>query len=529
MKKNKHIRIFDTTLRDGQQCPGAGMSFENNINYANLACEVGVDVLEAGFPSASNLDFKIVNTIASEFSSRADSPIIAGLCQLREEQVDKTIEALAPAVRYQKAMLHVYLPVGEELMPASLGERANDKKKLVKEVYDFVLKASKAGMEVEFSPEGYSQMRSNFDFTTDCIRAAVEAGAYVINCPDTTGGACEFEGEEYFVSKMNRHAEIIAKEYPNKSVIWSAHCHNDFGLATWNSINAVFNGPVTQVEGCFNGIGERAGNAALEQIIMIIKHFAAKKDPINPCYTKIRTEKIQKISDFISKNMLSRQASFPIVGENAVKHSSGGHTNAILNNPLAYQPFDPKEVGREISFIFGPLSGGNHAKSIIENSGYRCGEEEKADVAQYIKTMYAERRKGITDDELLKGYFSYREPIKVTNLEYAKSSNQSKINFQGKFFSREGSFEEVISGEDSALAALKQAIEKSFEKFQVESYRSKADGSGIEAKSISKIAIKDSLGVIYEGTGVDRDIEISSMKALIVAVNKAYIEKKYRV
>lgn len=527
-EKSKHVRIFDTTLRDGQQCPGAGMSFENNLQYAELACAVGVDVMEAGFPAASALDYKIVNTIASEFSSRPDSPIIAGLCQLREEQVDLTIESLLPAIRYQKALLHVYLPVGEELMPLSLGERANNKKLLVKDVYDFVLKATKAGMEVEFSPEGYSQMKNNFDFTTDCIRAAVEAGASVINCPDTTGGACEFEGEEYFVEKMNQHAAIIAKEYPGRSVIWSAHCHNDFGLAVQNSINAIFSGPVTQVEGCFNGIGERAGNAALEQVIMIIKHFADKKDLHNPFYTKIDTEKIQNISDFISNHMLARQACSPIVGENAVKHSAGGHTNAILKNPLAYQPFDPKEVGREISFIFGPLSGGNHAQAIIENFGYRCEENEKAEIAQFIKNIYAERRKGITDEELLKGYFSYREPIKLDNLEYSRSANKSKIKATGKFFSNNAIIEEEIEGKDSALAALKNAMEKSFEPFWVESYRSKADSSGIEARSLSKIVIKDSKGVFYEGTGLDQDIEISSMKALIAAVNKAYIEKNYR-
>ncbi len=529
MEKNRQIRIFDTTLRDGQQCPGAGMSFEHNLEYAELACEVGVDVMEAGFPSASALDYKIVNTIASEFSSRLDCPIIAGLCQLREEQVDKTIEALFPAIRYQKALLHVYLPVGEELMAASLGvERAENKKQLVKEVYDYILKASQAGLEVEFSPEGYSQMKSNFDFTTDCIRAAVEAGATVINCPDTIGGACEFEGEEYFVEKMNRHAAIIAKEYPGRSIIWSAHCHNDFGLAVQNSINAVFRGPVTQVEGCFNGVGERAGNAALEQVIMIIKHFAHKQNSKNPFYTKIKTEYIQKISDFVSKNMLARQACSPIVGENAVKHTAGGHTNAMLKNPLAYQPFDPQEVGREISFIFGPLSGGNHAKSVIENKGYHCADAEKATIAQYIKNIYSDRRKGITDAELLNGYFSYREPIKLDNLEYSKSENKAKIKAEGSFFSKSGMIIEEIEGKDSALAALKKAIEKNFDPFSVENYRSKSDSSGIEARSISKIVIKDSQGLVFDGTGIDQDIEISSMKALIAAVNKAFIEKNYR-
>jgi 2-isopropylmalate synthase len=529
MTHERQIRIFDTTLRDGQQCPGAGMSFENNLAYVRLASDLGVDVLEAGFPSASAVDFEIVHTIARDFSSSKNSPTIAGLCQLRDEQIDRTIEALLPAVAHGKALLHVYLPVGEELMPASLGERANDKMALVKEVYDYVRRAAQAGCEVEFSPEGYSMMGANFDFVTDTIRAAVEAGALVINCPDTIGGGCEYQGAEYFVEKMARHAAIIEREFPGRKVIWSTHCHNDFGLAVQNSVNAVFRGPARQIEGCFNGIGERAGNAALEQCIMIIKQFARNVDPEQPYFTNIRTEYLQKVCDFVSCNMLPRQPHWPITGENAAKHSSGGHTNAVLRNPLAYQPFDPKEVGNEISFLFGPLSGGNHAKSIIERAGFRCSHEEKADVAQYIKNAYSTRRKGITDDELMKGYMQYRSPIRIDDIDYAKSANRSSVSISGKFFSFQGSFTEDHEGKDSALAALKKAVDKYFGPIQIQSHRSKSDSAGINAKSISKIVIVDELGGAYEGVGADQDIEVSAMRALIDAVNRAYIERNYRL
>ncbi|MFN8390600.1 MAG: alpha-isopropylmalate synthase regulatory domain-containing protein [Bdellovibrionota bacterium] len=528
MTIDRHVRIFDTTLRDGQQCPGAAMSFENNLEYVRLASELGVDVLEAGFPSASAVDFEIVHTIARDFSGNANSPIIAGLCQLREEQIDRTIEALLPAVPHKKALLHVYLPVGKELMPASLGERANDKAKLVKEVYDFVRKAAQAGCEVEYSPEGYSRMDENFDFVTDTIRAAVEAGAHVINCPDTIGGGCVFQGEEYFVNKMQQHANIIAKEYPGRSVIWSAHCHNDFGLATQNSVNAVFYGPCRQIEGCFNGIGERAGNAALEQCIMIIRHFAKYVDKENPYYTNIRTEHLQQVCDFVSKNMLPRQPHWPVTGDNAAKHSSGGHTNAVLKNPLAYQPFDPKEVGKEISMLFGPLSGGNHAKAIVEKAGYRCSNEEKAEMAQFIKNLYATRRKGITDDELMKGYFRYRSPIQVEQIDYSKSSNKSSVQITGKFFSYEGTFTEEHEGKDSALAALKKGVDRYFGPIQIQSHRSKSDSAGINANSISKIVIADEQNNTFEGVGADQDIEVSAMRALVDAVNRAYIERNYR-
>ena len=267
------VKIFDTTLRDGQQCPGAGMSFERNLEYAHLAAELKVDVLEAGFPSASKLDFQIVQRIAEELKDTPDAPVIAGLTQLRSELVDKTIEALLPAASRGKGKMHVYVPCAPDLMTASLGDRAGRKSELVAEVGEFVARAVKAGLFVEFSPEGYSRMGENFDFVTDLIRAAVQSGADTINCPDTIGGACRLQGKEYFVEKLKEHAHIIAREFPGRKIIWSTHCHNDFGLAVDNSIQAVFFGPCRQIEGCINGIGERAGNTALEQCIMIINHF----------------------------------------------------------------------------------------------------------------------------------------------------------------------------------------------------------------------------------------------------------------
>ena len=450
------VYIFDTTLRDGQQCPGAAMSFAKNMEYAKLASELGVDVLEAGFPSASKLDFEIVHEVAKQFGSSADGPIIAGLCQLRDEQIDKTIESLLPAISQKKARLHTYVPVDPNLMLASLGEKA-DKFKIVKNISDFVKRAVFAGLEVEFSPEGYSRMGVNLDFVSDCIRAAVESGAAVINCPDTIGGASRLQGTKYFVNHMQQHADLIAREFPDKNIIWSMHCHNDFGLALENSINGVLFGPAKQIEGCFNGIGERAGNVALEQCIMVIKHFADQAGEKQPLFTNIKTEKIQVVCDFVAANMLPRQPHTPITGDNAARHSSGGHTNAVLKNPLVYQPFDPKEVGKEISIVFGPLSGGNHAKSVIESKGYRCSDHEKADVAQFIKNLFQDRRKGITDSELMNGYMAYRSPMKIESFDYSRCSNRSSVNLKGIFFEENGEINEAHEGKDSALAALKKS------------------------------------------------------------------------
>ncbi|MCB0339900.1 MAG: hypothetical protein KDD53_09860, partial [Bdellovibrionales bacterium] len=476
--KGRRIKIFDTTLRDGQQCPGAGMSFDQNIEYARLASSIGIDIVEVGFPAASKLEYDIVQTIASELGGQKDAAIVAALCQLREDQVDLTIESLLPAAPFGKARLHTYLPVDPELMEASLGEKARLKEEIVEDLGRFVERAVKAGLEVEFSPEGYSRMGENFDFVTDLIRAAVQSGATTINCPDTIGGACKLQGRGYFVEKLNQHAEIIAREFPGKEIVWSAHCHNDFGLAVANTINAIIDGPVRQIEGCINGIGERAGNAALEQCIMIIKHFAPYENQEEPFYTNVKTEKLQEISNFVGRHMLARQPHWPVTGDNAAKHSSGGHTNAILNNPMAYQAFDPNEVGKKVSMVFGPLSGGNHAQSIIEEAGYVCEEHEKTEIAHFIKELFKERRKGITDEELIRGYFQFRAPMNVESFDYSRSSNTSSIHLQGKFFDQTGSIEESYQGKESALAALKRAIDGKIEGLEIENYSSESVGRG---------------------------------------------------
>ncbi len=203
------IYILDTTLRDGQQSPGAGMSYADNLHYSSLAHKLKIDILEAGFPSASNTDFKIVNQIAKDMAYIKSEMKISGLCQLREDQVHKTMEALAPSLAINRARIHIYVPVDPELMPVSLGNLANDKPLIIETVHKLIKVMTSTGFEVEFSPEGYSRMRDNFDFTTDVIRAAVDAGAGIINCPDTIGGASRYEGENYFVNKITLSYNIV--------------------------------------------------------------------------------------------------------------------------------------------------------------------------------------------------------------------------------------------------------------------------------------------------------------------------------
>ena len=522
----KKIYIFDTTLRDGQQSPGAGMTFEDNIRYADLADKLNIDVLEAGFPSASNTDFKIVNTISQNMVDRNSNMIIAGLCQLRQNQVEITMDALRPSLKLGKARIHMYLPVDPNLAQASLGSK-NNAAQNIKNVHDLVKLATDQGFEVEFSPEGYSKLGDTFEYVTDIIRAAVSAGAKVINCPDTIGGACERQGDEYFVKNMAKHAEIIKREFPDKEVIWSAHCHNDLGLALENSMNAVFDGPATQVEGCINGVGERAGNAALEQAVMFINLFGKQEN--YHYYNDINIAGFKEISDFISERMLARQPHYPVTGLNSARHTSGGHTNAILNNPLAYQPFHPDSVGNEISFVFGPLSGGNHAKKIIEENGYICEDKEKALLAQQIKDFYHDRRKGITDEELITAYKKLRAPIKISYIDYGKSRGETYVALSGSFFGK-NDYTITDKSENSALSALLKGIQENMPDVTIYDYYSKSlKNDGINSKSETTIEIKiDENSPAVRGVAIDQDIEISSLKALINASNELYVETNYR-
>ena len=522
----KKIYIFDTTLRDGQQSPGAGMSFDDNIKYADLADGLNIDVLEAGFPSASNTDFEIVNTISKRMSERGSNMVIAGLCQLRQNQVKITMDALRPSLEINKARIHVYLPVDQNLAQASLGSK-NDNEQNIKNVYEFIKLATDEGFEVEFSAEGYSRLGDAFDYVTDIFRAAVSAGATIMNCPDTIGGAGEREGDNYFVKHMAKHANIIKKEFPDKNIIWSAHCHDDLGLALENSMNAVFDGPATQVEGCINGVGERAGNASIEQCVMFVNLFGKQKE--FEYYNDVNISGFKEISDFIDERMLPRQPHSPITGLNSARHTSGGHTNAILKNPLAYQPFHPESVGSEVSFVFGPLSGGNHAKKIIEENGYICDDKEKASFAQKIKDIYFDRRKGITDEELIIAYKIVRSPIDVANIDYGKSDGKTYVMLQGNFFGNKN-YKITDNGENSALSALLKGIQENIPNITISDYYSKSlKDDGINSKSETTIVVKNiSDETVVTGTAIDQDIEVSSLKALIAATNEIYVETNYR-
>jgi len=528
MKTKKQIYLLDTTLRDGQQSPGAGMSLADNIQYAHIAHQLNIDVLEAGFPAASSTDFAIVTQISHDMASIQSSMIISALAQMKEAQIVKTMEALSHSVAIHKARLHMYVPVDPHLMAASIGSLADNKQQIITMLGDLVKLAHSSGFEVEFSPEGYSRQGDNFSFVTDLIRAAVSNGATIINCPDTIGGASRYQGESYFINYMAKHKAIIDKEFDNNQVIWSMHCHNDFGLALENTMYGVFSGIATQIEGCINGVGERAGNVALEQCAMIIRQFGTTANAHQEYFTNINFKQLKAASDFIAEKMLPRQPHFPIIGTNATTHSSGGHTNAIINNPLSYQPFDPKDIGGEIILVFSPLSGSNHAQSIIVGAGYQCNDNEKIAITQFIKDYYHDRRKGITDTELITAYKKFRAPIIVDNIQYTKNNDYSQLIIEGQLFDKNRQVFHY-SPDESLLVGLNNSLNTYLNtEIIVRDYRSSSRGSDVTALSLSEITV-ESNGKVFIGKANDYDIEISALKAFIDAANQVYVEQNYKI
>jgi 2-isopropylmalate synthase len=522
------VSIFDTTLREGQSCPGAGMSLEANLEYARCAVRFGVNVLEVGFPSSSTLDFHTVSTVVHEMASEGSGPTLAALSPLCEQAIDRTLEALAPAVAQGKGRLHLYIPIDLQLLNFSTRNAPGCTEDVLKLLDLQISKIVEDGAEVQFTPQGYSRPGSNEQFLTEMIQVAVGAGAGIVNCPDTVGCAYPFEGENYFVNRMRAHAALIQEKFPERHIVWSTHCHNDFGLALANTLNAVFHGPVRQVQGCFNGIGERAGNAPLEQIVLALKHFIDRAQE-RKFTTTVKPIYIQQISDFVSQQMLPRQPHWPISGENAARYSSREQAEAFLRENKAYQPFEPEDTGNKVTLLFNHQSGGAHVQAIISSAGFACDDVESSAIADYVKLKYEERRKGITDAEVIKAYFEYRKPIHIESFDYSKTSGRAQLILNGRFFQEEGALEFAGIGEDSVLAVLQVAIERYQPGYEIASHQSQSEGRDISAQSVSRIVISNSEGVEFIGIGKDRDIEIAALKALIDATNAAYIDQHYRL
>lgn len=373
------IEIFDTTLRDGEQSPGCSMDLKEKIRLAKQLEDLGVDVLEAGFPIASEGDFQAVKAVAEEVTR----PTIAALCRAVEPDVHKAIEALKKA---KKSRIHTFIATSDIHLEYKLKKTRDE----VKEMTRNAIRLAKANAdEVEFSAEDAT--RSDVDFLCQVLDIAVEEGATVLNIPDTVGFCLPKE----YANVISTIKERVIRD--RKDVIISVHCHNDLGLAVANTLAAIDAG-ARQVECTVNGIGERAGNAALEEIVMALNVRSDKM----PYKTNIESTKLYPTSQLLSSIIsFGVQPNKAIVGRNAFAHEAGIHQHGVLSNPLCYEIMTPESVGvPKTEIVLGKHSGKHALVARYNELGFELNHEELSHVYTAF-TALADKKKNIYDQDLV--------------------------------------------------------------------------------------------------------------------------------
>jgi 2-isopropylmalate synthase len=382
MKKQdkNRIRIFDTTLRDGEQSPGASLDHREKLEIAQQLAALGVDVIEAGFPIASPGDFAAVKAIAE----KVKGPSVCGLARCVDADIERCADAVAPA---KKPRIHVFLATSAIHRKFKLRKARAE---IIKQAVASIKYARTFCKDVEFSPEDAS--RTETDFLAQVVEAAIDAGAGTINIPDTVG-----------YSVPEEFSAVIARLYdsvPNiDEAVISVHCHNDLGLAVSNSLAAAVSG-ARQIECTINGLGERAGNAALEEIVMALK---TRSDQFGELYTGINPQKIVPVSRLVSRlTGMPVQRNKAIVGANAFSHSSGVHQDGVIKKRATYEIIDPADVGLHdgAELVLSKLSGKNGLRQALKRVGISLNDEELVQAYERFIAL-ADKKKVVYDDDLI--------------------------------------------------------------------------------------------------------------------------------
>lgn len=502
----KDIIILDTTLRDGEQSPGVSLNMEQKLLIAHQLSKLGVDVIEAGFPIASPGDFEGVKLIAKE----VHGPTIAGLARAAVNDIQRAWEA----VKYSsKPRIHTFIATSDIHLQHKLRKTRSE---VLKQAYESVKFASELCPDVEFSAE--DGFRSDIDYLAEVFTAAIEAGAKVINVPDTVGYATPWEFGKFIDDLKNKIPNI------NKSII-SVHCHNDLGLAVANSLSAVING-AQQVECTINGIGERAGNASLEEIVMGLY----TKKAFYQCDTKINTQEIYRTSRLVSSlTGMSIQHNKAVVGKNAFAHESGIHQDGVLKERSTYEIMNPVLVGvPENQLVLGKHSGRHAFKQHLKSLGYDLDEEALNEAFLKFKEL-ADKKQNLTDEDLLaivdeeisKGEEIYHlEYLHVSSGNRIQPTATIGIRYQDKLL------EEAACSPGGPVDATYKAMQKLIQlPAELEYYSINAVTEGTDALGEVNVKLKTQEGYVL-GKGVSTDIIEASARAYINALNKLAVRLK---
>ncbi|BAF58712.1 MAG: 2-isopropylmalate synthase [Pelotomaculum sp.] len=497
---SQRVYIFDTTLRDGEQSPGVSLNVGEKVQIARQLAKLGVDIIEAGFPITSPGDFKAV----SEIARQVKGVTVAALARANFQDIDRAWEAVRHA---EQPRIHTFIATSDIHLKYKLRMSRE-------EVLDAAVAAVKRARaytgDVEFSAEDAS--RSDLDFLCRVLAAAIEAGATVINIPDTVGYAVPEEWGK-FINTIYHKVPGIEK------VIVSVHCHNDLGMAVANSLAAVMNG-ARQVEGAINGIGERAGNAAIEEMVMALY---TRKDQYN-LYTNIKTEEIYRTSKLVSAlTGMKVQPNKAVVGKNAFAHEAGIHQDGVLKERTTYEIMNPAMVGiSKSNLVLGKHSGRHAFRHRLEEMGYNLSDEELNSAFERFKKL-ADKKMEITDEDLEAIIEEEMRLVPHTyTLEYLHiSSGTTVVPTATVGLKRDGQLMEEAACGNGPVDAICKAIDK------ITGLNCTMTSWGINAVTAGKDALGDvSLKVtadgekVYVGRGISTDVLEASAKAYVNAVNK---------
>jgi 2-isopropylmalate synthase len=502
---DSRVLIFDTTLRDGEQSPGATMTLEEKLQIAALLDEMGVDIIEAGFPIASEGDFEAVSKIAQATRNAA----VCGLARANAADIDRAWEAVRHAKRPR---IHTF--IGTSPLHREFQVRL-DKDAMAEVIHDTVTRARNLCDDVQWSP--MDATRTEADFLARVCEIAIRAGATTINIPDTVGYTAPGESAEII--------RMLLERVPGMDeVTISTHCHNDLGMATANALAAVSAG-ARQIECTINGLGERAGNTALEEVVMALK----VRHDIMPFETGVDTTKIMQASRLVSQvSGFPVQFNKAVVGKNAFAHESGIHQDGILKHAGTFEIMRPEDVGlNATSLVMGKHSGRAALRSKLRELGYEIGDNQLGDVFVRFKEL-ADRKKEVYDDDLVAlvqdaGTHAANDRIQVKRLRVVCGTEGPQT----------ADLTLTIDGEDRAVhatgdgpvdAAFNAVKELVSHTARLQLYQVHAVTEGTDAQATVSVRLEEG-GKIVTGHSSDTDTVVASVKAYVNALNKLLVRR----
>ncbi len=501
----RNIKIFDTTLRDGEQSPGASMNVGEKLQVAKQLARLGVDIIEAGFAIASPGDFDAVKRIGSE----VEGPVICSLARAREEDIKRAWEALKDAPKKRIHTFHstsdIHLKYQFRVSREEALKRSVEMVKLAKSFVD----------DVEFSP--MDATRTDTGYLCEVVEAVIEAGALTVNIPDTVGYSIPSEFGALIKTLHERVKNI------GRAVI-AVHCHNDLGLATSNSLSAVLNG-AGQIECTINGIGERAGNSSMEEVVMALR----TRHDIFDADTNIKTEEIMRSSRLVTKiTGMYVQPNKAIVGANAFAHESGIHQDGLLKEKSTYEIIKPETVGlHKTKFVLGKHSGRHAFRTRLNELGYALTDEEINHAFERFKKL-ADQKKEIYDEDLealvTDEFTSVPEIYSLVDMNISSGLNQQPTAFI-KLRINDELIEKTEYGDGPVDAVFKAITSITGTSSTLQKYEVKAITGGTDALGEVVCSLEED-GRSVSGHGNDTDIIIASAKAYINALNKLAARKK---